>query len=105
VTYNSGILFDFEAKALNGRDIEKNVWEFYRKKSDIIEEKLIIIAKIILTDNFQNECLDYLEEKQISHSKLFPDYQGSDPDYHGAVESCIKELGIDQILKKDRTNN
>ena len=78
---------------------------FYDKKIKNKKDDLVVLIKIILTDNFQNECLDYLKNKQITHSKLFPHYQGSDPDYHGAVESCIKELGIDEVLKKDRNNN
>ena len=78
-------------EALNGRDIEKNVWEFYRKKPDIIEEKLIILAKIFISDELQEECLDYLKDKKrLTHIKLFPDY-------NGVVDGCKVDLGLDNL--------
>jgi len=77
-------------KALNGKDIEKNVKEFYRKKPDIIEDKLIILAKIFITDKLQDKCLDYLKNNGITHIKLFPDY-------NGAVEGCKINLHLENF--------
>jgi len=76
-------------KALNGRDIEKIVWE-YSKKEDIVKNEKILLAKIFIPDEFCYECLDYLKsmENKITHGSLFPDYTG-------AVEICKIDLGLD----------
>lgn len=78
-------------KALNGRDIEKNVWNLYRKKTDFEAGKLIILAKIFITDELQMECLDYLKNKKdLTHVKLFPDY-------NGVVDGCKIDFNLDDL--------
>jgi len=84
-------------KTENGSNIESNVRIFYDKKIKNKQDELVVLAKIILTDNFRQKCLDYLKEKQITHPKLFPDYYD--------VESCKIKLAVEEVLKKVRNNN
>lgn len=84
-------------KTENGRDIESNVQIFYDEKIKNKQDELVVLLKIILTDNFQQECLDYLKAKQITHFKLFPDYYD--------IESCKIKLAVEEVLKEIRNNN
>lgn len=61
-------------KALNGIDIEKIVWKYSNKRyKDIVENKRILLAKILIPDKFRDECLSYLEKSMnITHEILFP---------------------------------
>jgi len=76
-------------KALNGIDIEKIVYG-YPRKTDIVKNKKILLVKIFIPDEFQKECLDNLKsmKNKITRGSLFPDYSG-------AVEICITDLGLD----------
>ena len=62
-------------KALNGIDIEKVVWKYSIKRyKDIVENKRILLAKILIPDKFRDECLSYLEKfVNITYGVLFPD--------------------------------
>ena len=78
-------------KSLNGIDIETNVLNYARRcEDDIIKNKRILLAKILIPDTFRNTCLKSLEtmEKKITYGTLFPDYAG-------AVEICKIDLGLD----------
>ena len=62
-------------KALNGIDIEKVVLKYSNKRyEDIVENKRILLTKILIPNKFRNECLLYLEKSMnINHDILFPD--------------------------------
>lgn len=77
-------------KALNGMSIRKNIKKFTRIKPEICKEKINIITKIFIPDEFRDKCLNYLKthEKGITNIKLFTDY-------HGAVDSCKIDIGLD----------
>ena len=79
-------------KTENGRDIESNVKIFYDKKIENKQDELVVLLKINLTDNFQQECLDFLKEKQIKHPTLFPDYND--------IESCKIKLAVKEVLRE-----
>ena len=75
-------------KALNGDDIKVNVERFLSKGK---YKGKIILAEILIpdTDKVRDECIAFLESKQITHGTLFPDYAG-------AVEICKVDIGIDK---------
>ena len=56
-------------KALNGIDIEKVVLKYSNKRyEDIVENKRILLTKILIPNKFRNECLLYLEKSMnINH--------------------------------------
>ena len=72
-------------KALNGDDIKVNVERFWKKRK---YNKKIILAEIVMPDKVRDDCMAFLETKNITHGTLFPDYPG-------AVEICKIELEID----------
>lgn len=74
-------------KALEGNDIESVAKKFWKKNGN--EEGDIILAKILISDEFQDECLANLKAMNITHGVLFPDYAG-------AVDICKIDLGIDR---------
>jgi len=78
-------------RALNGIDIEKSVIKLVEKKSEYLEQKRIILAKIFISNELRNKCLNYLKQEykeKITHIKLFSDY-------HGAVESCKIDIDFE----------
>ncbi len=75
-------------KALEGNDIESVVEKFWRRNKKRNKEGDIILAKILIPDEFQNECLANLKAMNITHGVLFPDYAG-------AVDICKIDLDID----------
>lgn len=84
-------------KALNGIDIETNAVKKYCSKRPT--DKEIIFLKIFIPIILRDEVLKFLEtEKDITHSKLFPDYAG-------AVDICKIDLGIDDCCTNTPENN
>ena len=74
-------------KALNGDDIKANIERLVRKRS--CYQGTILLAEILIPDKLRDECMKFLEYKNITHGILFPDYAGT-------VEICKIELGIDK---------
>jgi hypothetical protein len=78
-------------KSLNGIDIETNVLNYARRcEDDIITNKKILLAKILIPNTIRDTCLKFLEvmEDKITHGTLFPDYAG-------AVEICKIDLDLE----------
>lgn len=75
-------------KALDGDDIKLNIERLWNKGK---YKGKIILAEILIpdTDKVRDECIAFLESKQITHGTLFPDYAG-------AVEICKVDIGIDK---------
>ena len=76
-------------KALNGIDIGENVRRLYELDYNLNE---VLLAEILIPEEFQGDCLRFLKSKRITHGILFPDYQG-------VVDICEIEL---PVLKKRR---
>jgi len=75
-------------RALSGTGIETNISNFVNRRKEYIKNEKIILAKIVMPDKVQDDCMAFLETKKITHGDLFPDYAG-------AVEICKIELGLD----------
>ena len=75
-------------QALEGKGVEWVVEKFWEKRKNQYKNK-IILTKILIPDEFQNECLTALKAMNITHGTLFPDYAG-------AVEICKIDLGIEK---------
>lgn len=81
-------------KSLNGTDIETNVLNYAKRcENDIIKNKKILLAKILIPDTFRDTCLKFLEtmKNKITHGTLFPDYAG-------AVDICKIDLSINEKI-------
>jgi len=75
-------------RALSGTGIETNISNFVNRRKEYIKNEKIILAKIVMPDKVQDDCMAFLETKKITYGDLFPDYAG-------AVEICKIELGLD----------
>ncbi len=72
-------------RSLNGEGIESILKKFW-KETELKYKNEIILAKIIISNKFRDECLSSLESMNITHGVLFPDYAG-------AVDICKIDLG------------
>jgi len=76
-------------KALEKIDIESTVWKYAEKRyNDIVKNKRILLAKFLIPNKLYCEFLTNLQSKNITHMKLFPDYED-------AVKVCKIDLDLD----------
>jgi hypothetical protein len=81
-------------KALDGKDIETSAVDFFKKKSKKSNTKSeVILTKILIPNKYRKECLQSLKLLGITHGFLFPDFAG-------AVNICINELGLKNIKRE-----
>lgn len=78
-------------KSYKGNDIKPIVKEFWKEmnKKNVEYKQKIIFAEFSVSNNFRDECLEFLESMNITHGVLFPDYAG-------AVDICKIDLGLDK---------
>lgn len=71
----------------NNMDLETWVNNYRDKSEHIVNNNLIVLAKINIPTTGITDCLKYLNRMNINHSTLFPDLTG-------ASEFCNKHLSI-----------
>jgi len=75
---------------LEGGDINSIVQKFYERYSKNGKNyNKVILAKILIPNEFRNECLSSLKSMNITHGTVFPDFTG-------AVEICEIDLDLDK---------
>lgn len=77
-------------KTRKGEDVKSVVKKFWKREKKNYLTK-VILAEILIPDEFRCECLSQLKSiKKITYGALFPDYAG-------AVEICKIELDLDNL--------